>query len=131
NVPSARFVESDLMGVDFAPASFDAIVSFYAIFHLPREEHEELFRRIARWLAPGGYLLATVARFREDAYTEDDFFGVRMYWSNWSRDDYQQMLVQLGFELLEAQTLGHGYHSHEPPRLEAHPLLFARKRAPA
>ena len=129
NVPSARFVESDLMAVDFAPASFDAIVSFYAIFHLPREEHEELFRRVERWLEPGGHLLASVTHFREDAYTEDDFFGVRMYWSNWSREDYERMLLKLGFELLEARTLGHGYDATEKRRLESHPLLFARKLA--
>lgn len=127
NVPNATFLLADAMSVDFPAASFEAVVSFYAVFHLPREEHEELFRRIERWLVPGGYLAATVARFREDAYTEDGFFGVRMYWSNWSREDYQEMLARLGFELLETRTIGHGYDSSEPRRPESHPLLFARK----
>ncbi len=99
-----------------------------SIFHVPRAEHEELLRRVHRWLVPGGHLLATVSRFREDAYTEDDFFGVRMYWSNWGRDDYQRMLGELGFELLEKRTLGHSYSDGEPRRPESHPLLFAQKR---
>jgi SAM-dependent methyltransferase len=128
NVPDAEFLLADAMAVDFAPGAFDAVVCFYALFHLPREEHEELFRRIARWLAPGGHLLVTVSHSREDAYTEDDFFGVRMYWSNWSREDYERLLVQLGFELLEARALGHGYDATEKRRPESHPLLLARKR---
>ena len=127
NVPSARFVESDLMAVDFAPASFDAIVSFYAIFHLPREEHGELLQRIGRWLAPGGFLLVTVTPFREAAYTEEDFFGVRMYWSNWGLEDYERMACEAGLKILRAGALGHGYGDHAKRRIELHPLLFAWK----
>jgi cyclopropane fatty-acyl-phospholipid synthase-like methyltransferase len=127
NVTSATFRLADAMSVEFPPESFDAVVAFYAIFHLPREEHEELFRRVEGWLAPGGYFTATVSHYREAAYTEDGFFGARMYWSNWSREDYVGMLARLGFELLEARAIGHGYDGSEPRRPESHPLLFARK----
>ena len=127
SVPQATFLEADMLSVDFSPASFDAVVAFYSIFHLPRESHPELFQRIYRWLAPGGYLLASVTHWREDAYTQDGFFGVTMYWSNWSRGDYERFARELGFELLPADTLGHGYHDGEPRRPESHPLLFARK----
>jgi cyclopropane fatty-acyl-phospholipid synthase-like methyltransferase len=127
NVPGARILESDIMGVDFEPGSFDAVVSFYAIFHLPREEHSELFGRIYRWLAPGGYFLATVTRARESAYLEDHFFGVTMYWSNWSRGDYEAMAREVGFELLDSGAIGHGYGDGAPGRVERHELLFARK----
>jgi len=127
SVPAARFIEADLMAVDFDPGSLDAAVSFYAIFHLPREEHEELLRRIARWLAPGGFLLATVTPFREAAYTEEDFFGVRMYWSNWGSEDYQRMARDAGLGILRAGALGHGYADGARRKVELHPLLFARK----
>jgi cyclopropane fatty-acyl-phospholipid synthase-like methyltransferase len=127
NVPGAEFIESDVMELDLAARAFDAVVAFYAIFHLPREEHAELLRRVHRWLAPGGYLLATSSHFSEPAYTEDGFFGVRMYWSNWGRDDYERILRELGFELLDTRALGHGYRDEPPRRPESHPLLFARK----
>ena len=129
NAPSATIVEADLMAVDFASESFDAVVSFYAIFHLPREEHPDLLRRIHGWLAPGGLLLATVSHFRESAYTQDGFFGVTMYWSNWSRADYERMASEVGFELLDAGRVGHGYGDGAERPKEDHPLLFARKRA--
>jgi cyclopropane fatty-acyl-phospholipid synthase-like methyltransferase len=127
NVPSALMLEADIGTVELADGVFDAVVSFYAIFHLPREEHAGLFRRIHGWLAPGGYLLATVGTVSEPAYTEEGFFGVTMYWSNWGREDYESIAREVGFELLATHTLGHGYGDGPRPA-ESHPLLLARKR---
>ena len=58
--------------------SFNGAVAFYSVFHIPREEHPELFRRVYDWLQPGGYLLCTLTGFGEEAYTEDDFYGVTL-----------------------------------------------------
>jgi len=127
NVPGATFVRGDIMSVDFPPSHFDAVVAFYSVFHLPREEHEELFRRIHRWLKPQGYLIATVAIRNEAAYTEDDFFGVTMYWSNYSLGEYEEMLARLGFNLLKVTIVGHGYVETQETSDERHPLVFAQK----
>ncbi|MBN1312600.1 MAG: methyltransferase domain-containing protein [Anaerolineae bacterium] len=128
NVPSGTFIHGDIMSADFPASHFDAVVAFYSVFHLPREEHEELFTRIFQWLKPGGYLLATVAMANEPAYTENDFFGTTMYWSNYSVEEYEEILNSLGFDILEAIAIGHGYdESHETPE-EHHPLIFAQKR---
>ena len=55
NVPTGNFVCADIMTVCLPPSSFDAAVALYSVFHLPREEHPRLFRRVHRWLKPGGY----------------------------------------------------------------------------
>ena len=60
NVPGATFVHGDMSKLDFPASSFDAIVSFYTIEHLPRERHAERFGRFASWLRPGGRLLFTL-----------------------------------------------------------------------
>ena len=49
NVPDGEFICSDVMSVDFEPGGFDAVVALYSIFHLAREEHGALFRRIWCW----------------------------------------------------------------------------------
>jgi len=128
NVPTGTFIRGDIMAQDFPPAHFDAVVSFYAIFHLPREEHEVLFRRIHRWLKPGGYLLATLSARNEPAYTEDDFHGVTMVWSNFSLDEYRGLLLETGFELLEVADVGHGYDEVDDVPVEVHPIVLARRR---
>ena len=61
NVPEGEFFCEDVMSVEFDEESFDAVVAFYSIFHLPREEHRGLFERIYRWLRPGGYFLCTLS----------------------------------------------------------------------
>jgi len=123
--PGATFLQRDMMGCDFAPESFDAVVSFYAIFHLPREEHEPLFRKIHGWLRPGGLLLATLAMTDESAYTEE-FFDVEMYWSNYGIDEYRTMLERTAFEVLQSGVLHHGYDD-EGAKPERHPIVLARK----
>jgi SAM-dependent methyltransferase len=125
NVPAGAFLVSDIMGVDFPPTSFDAVVSFYTIFHLPRAEHPELFRRIRRWLKPGGHFLGTLSAFPEENTLDEDFFGTQMYWSNYGLDEYRSILEKAGFELLDVQTLGHGYHDAGAPE-ESHPLILAK-----
>ena len=128
NIPGASFVHADVTSVEFADSSFDAVVAFYSIFHIPREEHDSLFRRVLAWLKPGGYLMCTLSRHSETAYTEDDFFGVTMYWSNYGLENYTDILTGLGFSLLETSTIDDGYSkSHDVPR-EDHPLVFARRR---
>lgn len=128
NVPSGTFVHGDIMAVEFSPASFDAVVGFYSIFHLPRQQHHELLRRIYGWLKPGGYLLATVAADAEALYIEDDFFGITMYWSSYGLPDYLAMLDELGFDLLESTIIGAGYGKSHEASEERHPLVFAQKR---
>lgn len=125
NVPGAIVLHGDVMAMQFEEASFDGAVCFYALFHLPREEHDELIRRVYRWLVPGGLFLLTVTRFSESGYLEE-FFGVMMFWSNWSLDQYRSILAEAGFELLELGEVGHGYEQVAP---EHHPLILARKPA--
>jgi cyclopropane fatty-acyl-phospholipid synthase-like methyltransferase len=103
------------------------VVSFYAIFHLPKEEHRELFTRIHHWLKPKGYFMGTVAMEDEEPYTEDDFFGVTMYWSNYGVREYKRMLPELGFSLLELGELGSGYREGLKMATETHPLIFSQK----
>lgn len=124
-VPQGRFIVGDVMAQTFAPGCFDAIVSLYAIFHLPREEHRALLERLAHWLRPGGHLLLSVGNTDNPGITEPDFFGVPMYWSHFEPGWYVEALQALGFQVTRGADLGHGYRvgSAEPER---HPLLFAR-----
>lgn len=102
-VPGAAFVCADMTAVEFAGGSFDAVVAFYSIINVPVAEHAALFARIARWLVPGGWLLAIVGR---DPWTgiEQDFRGVEgvpMYWSHADVGAYRRWLAGAGFGIAE------------------------------
>ncbi|HEX5414382.1 MAG TPA: class I SAM-dependent methyltransferase [Chloroflexota bacterium] len=52
HLPHADLVLADMAEIDFLPRSFDAVVSLYAIIHVPRDDQPALVERIARWLKP-------------------------------------------------------------------------------
>lgn len=59
-VPGADPVHGDLAGLPFPDSSFDAVVSYYAIIHVPRSEHAAVFAEVWRVLRPGGLALLCV-----------------------------------------------------------------------
>ena len=127
NVPKGRFIRSSILEVDFAESSFDAIVSYYALFHILRREQPKLFRQFYRWTKPGGLFLASYATGGHGVpgYTEDDFFGSRMYWSNYSFDRFRELTRMSGFQVLRVGVIGHGYQDQNTEPEKA-PYLFAR-----
>lgn len=127
NVPNASFVRSDITSVEFDESSFDAVVAFFSLFHIPREDHARLFRRIRDWLKPGGYLMCTLSLDSETGYTQDDFFGAKMYWSNYGLPEYEEMLKGIGFTMLATTIIGHGLSEATYASSEQHPLVLVRR----
>jgi ubiquinone/menaquinone biosynthesis C-methylase UbiE len=97
--PEARFVHGDFSELVFEDESFDAVTALYSIAHVPRDEHTVLFARVARWLRPGGFFLASLgARGREDWTGE--WLGVEMFFSSHDAPTNRQLLRQAGFRLV-------------------------------
>lgn len=94
-VPDARFVKADMVAVDFPAAAFDAVTACYSIAHLPRERHAELFRRIARWLRPGGHLLASLGCGGTDGAVAD-WLGAPMFFSSHDAATNRRLLTEAG-----------------------------------
>ncbi len=101
-VPRATFLKQDMTRASFPDETFDAIVSFYAIIHVPRAEHRELFQRIHRMLKRRGLLLVTLASDAWEGIEEHGDFGVEMYWSHFGPAEYRSMLSNVGFEILRS-----------------------------
>jgi SAM-dependent methyltransferase len=102
-VPGATFVCADMTEAAFAPGSFDAVVAFYSIINVPLEHQPGLFRRIAEWLAPGGWLLAIVGRVAWTGF-EQDWRGVQgatMYWSHSDTATYRRWVAAAGLAIDE------------------------------
>lgn len=59
NVPGAIFLHADMCGAVFDANAFDAVGAFYSITHVPPDRQRALIADIARWLKPGGTLIAS------------------------------------------------------------------------
>ena len=98
-VPSARFLAGDMATIAFPAESFDLVTALYSIIHLPRDDHGRLLRRVARWLRPGGGLIATLGTTGGDTFAED-WHGVPMYWSSWDQRTNRRLLEAAGLDIL-------------------------------
>jgi ubiquinone/menaquinone biosynthesis C-methylase UbiE len=103
-VPEATFVHADFTALELAAASFDAVVSFYAFNHVPRELLAPTFERIHRWLVPGGLLMTTLGVGDSEAWT-GEWLGAPTFFSSFPRETNSALLRGAGFELLRDELV--------------------------
>jgi 2-polyprenyl-3-methyl-5-hydroxy-6-metoxy-1,4-benzoquinol methylase len=103
-VPEATFLKADMAEVDFEPETFDAVVAFHSIIHVPRSEHPALLGRIHRWLRPEGVFLATMTLTDYEGRNENwEGWGAPMVWSHYDGDTNVAMLRKAGFGIRYAE----------------------------
>ena len=105
NVPSATFLQADMTAVDFPPDSFDAVVAFYSLTHVPRDEVPPLLARIHRWLRPGGALIVTMGADDDPGGIEEDWLGVDMYFSHYGAKRNRRIVEAAGFAIDSADIV--------------------------
>jgi cyclopropane fatty-acyl-phospholipid synthase-like methyltransferase len=101
NVPAATVHEGDLATASLESSSFDAVVCFYALEHVPRSEHAAVLGRFRDWLREGGFLLFTVEA-REGHETIGDWLGRPMFFSQAGAEETLELVRAAGFEVLRA-----------------------------
>ena len=78
----ASLVQADMVEVHFVPECFDAVVAFYSLTHVPRDQHAIVLERIATWLRPGGLFLATMGAGDADDSVQERWLDVPMFFSH-------------------------------------------------
>ena len=105
NVPAATFVHSDMTTLEFEAASFDAVVAFYSLTHVPRDDVPPLLARTREWLRPGGVLVATMGVEDDPGTIEEDWLGAPMYFSHFSARKNRRLVAEAGFVVDSAEVL--------------------------
>lgn len=116
NVPEATYSVGDFFDTK---GMYDAIVSFYAIFHIPREEHAKLLDHIHSSLNKDGLILITLGTETMECDVNDDFAGAPMAWSSYTVEENKKLVQDAGFEILIAA---------EDYRYEKHLWILAKRR---
>jgi SAM-dependent methyltransferase len=121
-VPGASFIRADATELDFPADSFDAVICLYALIHIPLDRQPPLLRDIARWLRPGGWMLATTGHTAWTG-TEDNWLGgpATMWWSHADAATYRSWIGQTGLEITDQQFVPEGDGGHA--------LFWARRPA--
>lgn len=103
NVPCAAFIEADMTEIELPEASFDAVVAFYSITHVPRAGHEALFRRIAHWLVPGDLLVTSLGAGNSDDW-RGNWMGTEMFFSHYDTKATLSLIRGAGFIIHQAEV---------------------------
>ena len=113
NVPGATFLQGDMTTLERPTASLDAVVAFYSLTHVPRDEHAALFVRIRAWLRPGGVFIASLGVEDDPGTVERGWLGVDMYFSQWSARVGRRLVEAAGFEIELAEVLREPEDRHD------------------
>lgn len=108
-LPQGRWLEADIggwipdMDTD-TDKHFAAVLVWDALFHLPRDQHVALLRRIFRLLQPAGRLLLTSGGSAQPAFT-DTMHGARFFYDALPPDALLACLLDAGFHLERVEYL--------------------------
>lgn len=101
---TATFVLGDMTSLHFDEGSFDGVVCFFALFHLPRAEQRVMLGKIHEWLRPRGLLVCNFATVdEEEIYGE--MMGRGIFWSGFGVGENRTMLMGVGFEVVDEEVL--------------------------
>lgn len=106
HVPKGKFLKMDMNDIDFPDNSFDGVVSFYAIIHLPREKHGSLFKKFNKILKPNGIMLITLGSSEWEEIEE--YYGVKMFWSHYGPEKSLELVRNAGFEIISEEIIERG-----------------------
>jgi len=105
----------------FNKKRFHAIIALYSIFHIPREEQQNLFQKMYDLLENDGIVLMTLGTGESDS-VEKDWCGAPMAWSNYGPSRYRTMIAQANFEIIESEYEG------QPGDKEYHWWVIVKKK---
>lgn len=102
NAPEASLVRGDMAALPFADDTFDAVVAYWSLIHLPADEHRAVVEEFARVLRPGGRVLLSEGTTEWDGENPDWLdTGVGMEWSIAGAAATREHLRDAGFVVVD------------------------------
>lgn len=103
-VPDAEFIQADFTALDLEPESFDAVVSFYAFNHVPRELLAPTFARIRDWLVPDGLLMTALGTTDLEGWI-GEWLGAPTFFSSFPPETNTGLVRKAGFRILRDELV--------------------------
>lgn len=111
NCPTGSFSVRDIETLKDSEFEVDAVVSLYTFFHIPRQNHLALLKKVNSFLGTGGYLLVTMGDSDFEGYHQ--LYGERMWSSHFAPQKNSLLVTQAGFEILTDEIDYSGREKHQ------------------
>lgn len=126
NVPEAEFVRADIMDLDPDEHRYDAIVAFFSLLCLPKEQIPTALGRIRAALVPGGVLCLSMVEAEADD-TPIPFVGAQVRVTGYGREELRTVVEDAGLVVEDERILS--YEPGEGAQPETQIFLTCRRRA--
>jgi SAM-dependent methyltransferase len=106
-VPQAKFLEMDMLEMDFPENYFDAVVAHAVLLHLERKDVPRALAGLYRVLKPGGKLYAGVKMGQGQGLMPDKMAdGLERYFTYFSKEEYEGYIKDAGFKVILSDISG-------------------------
>ncbi|WP_336135797.1 class I SAM-dependent methyltransferase [Natronomonas amylolytica] len=103
HAPEAALVRGDMTTLPFAAETFDAVVAYWSLIHVPLADHRTVIDEFSRVLCPGGRLLVCEGTERWAGENPDWLdSGVGMEWEIAGAEATREQLHDAGFEITDS-----------------------------
>jgi ubiquinone/menaquinone biosynthesis C-methylase UbiE len=104
-VPTTPILQGDMTRLPVDARTFDAVVAFHSLIHVPLVQHQQVVDECARVLRPGGRILLTEGT-AEWCGTNPDWLdsGIEMQWHVAGQEATREQLREAGFRITSEST---------------------------
>lgn len=78
---------------------YDALLEWWCLFHIPKQDHEKMISRFASWIKPGGFLEFTTGDQDYD-HKSSDMLNQELAFYSLDPQLYEKYLKENGFKIL-------------------------------
>lgn len=110
-VIQANYEVGDMRQMKAGMYSVDVVVCLYALFHIPRNEHEIMLKKFASFLPVGGWMLITMGDLPFEGIHM--MYGVDSYSSQWGGDKNREIIIRAGFEIIREEMAHSSGERHQ------------------
>jgi ubiquinone/menaquinone biosynthesis C-methylase UbiE len=103
-VCKAKFYKKDFTKIEFKPNSFDAVISFFALNHIPKSQFKKVVGLCKRVLKRGGFLLLGMVKGESEGLFEG-FYGKKLplYGAAYTKKELNGILRSSGYSVLKME----------------------------
>ena len=125
NVPKAKFIKMSMTNLNFKPETFNLICSFFALFHVKKQEIPKVLKKFHEILKNKSYLVLSFGECVKDKEEILRFLGEKTYYSATPKNKLMKMLKNLGFRIIYSKYY---YFTYSKNRLEKDLFVIAKKK---
>lgn len=111
NCPRGQFLVGDISKLSQSEYEVEAVISFYTIFHTPREGQGKLLKTIASYLKKNGLLLITMGDREFEG--EHELHGTKMWSSQFGTAKNRSLVASAGFKIITDELDNSGGERHQ------------------